>query len=275
MTKILDGKKIADKILFSLRKKVEKEKARLKLVVFLFGKDKVNEIFAKQKEIACEKAGINFEKIFVPKSVKIKQLEKEIKKVSEDKRTSGIVLQFPFPKNFPSQKVIDLIPPKKDPDILTSENLGKFFSGELKCLPPVVKGVLYLLKESKVNIRGKKVALVGTGRLVGLPLAVFLAQKGATVLGLNKHTPDISFFTRNSDIIITGAGKRNLIKGEDIKKGAIVIDGGYSFFKGKLVGDVDTKSVLGKAKYIAQVPGGLGPLTCACLLENLFVQNCS
>lgn len=275
MAEILDGRKIADRILSLLRKKIKKKKAKLKLVVFLFGRNKVNEIFARQKEIACEKAGINFEKIFVPKSVRIKQLGKEVKKVSDDKRTSGIVLQFPFPKNFPSQKVIDLIPPKKDPDILTSENLGRFFSGDLKCLPPVVKGVLYLLKESKVNIRGKKVALVGTGRLVGLPLTVFLAQKGATIFGLNKYTPDISFFTKTSDIVITGAGKRNLIKGEDIKKGAIVIDGGYSFFKDKLVGDVDTESVLKKAKYIAQVPGGLGPLTCACLLENLFIQNCS
>ena len=230
-----------------------------------------------------------------PAKISVLEFKKEIEKVIKSPVNSGVIIQLPLPrttfqekslteratqkvvrglpKKFLAEEFLNLIPEEKDVDVLSEKSLGKFYQGTLKILPPTVNGILYLLKSYKIGSIGKNVVIVGAGRLVGFPLATQLLKEKATLSVLNEWTRDASSFTKKADILISGVGKPNLIKGNVVKKGGVVIDAGTSMKKGKLIGDVDFKSVSEKASYITPVPGGVGPLTIACLLENLVKLN--
>lgn len=257
----MNGKRIAEKVLLDVKKRA----GNLKLAVILVGDSRPSKIFIKKKKEACLNAGIGFELFIFPSSIKEAYLAKEVKKICSNPENSGVVIQLPLPKHINTQKILNIVPPEKDADVLTGHNLGNFYCGDSSLLPPVVRAVSLFLK----RVEGKNVVLIGSGRLVGLPLSLWLVQKGATVSVLNRKTKNISFFTKNADVVISGAGSPGIIKGSMVKKNSIVIDMGTSFKKGKLLGDVDIKSVSGKTKKIAPVPGGLGPATVACLLYNL------
>jgi len=271
--KILNGKELSEKILAKLKKEVKKSKLKLRLAVVQIGENPVSQIFINQKKKACEKTGINFKLFKFPAKISVLELKKEIEKIVKNPENSGIIIQLPLPKKFLPEDFLNLIPEEKDVDVLSEKSLGKFYQGTLKILPPTVQGILYLLKNYKIELRGKNVVIVGAGRLVGFPLAAQLLKEKATLSVLNEWTRDASSFTKKADVLISGVGKPNLIKGNVVKKGAVVIDAGTSMKKGKLVGDVDFKSVSKKASYITPVPGGVGPLTVACLLENLATLN--
>lgn len=270
---ILDGKKLSEKILNNLRKEIKSRRLKLKLAVILVGEDSVSEIFIHQKERACEKTGVGFQLFKIPSKITNLKLKKEIKKIVRNPANSGVILQLPLPKKFFPEEFLNLIPKEKDTDVLSEESLGKFYQGTLKILPPTVRGILYLLKEYRIELKGRGVAIVGAGRLVGFPLAIQLLKEKATLSVLNEFTYDAPSFIKKADILITGVGKPNLIKENMVKKGAVVVDAGTSMRGGKLTGDVDFKSVSKKASYITPVPGGVGPLTVACLLENLVRLN--
>ncbi|PJE68879.1 bifunctional methylenetetrahydrofolate dehydrogenase/methenyltetrahydrofolate cyclohydrolase [Candidatus Shapirobacteria bacterium CG10_big_fil_rev_8_21_14_0_10_38_14] len=280
--KLLDGKKLAEKILNNLKKKIKKKKLKLTLAVVLVGENPISEIFINQKKIACEKIGIIFRLFKFPPEIGFLALKKEIEKIVKKPAVSGVVIQLPLPsqilrrktlegepKKFFPEEFLNLIPEEKDIDVLSEKSLGKFYQGVLPILPPTVSGIFRLFKNYQIKVRGKNVVIVGAGRLVGFPLAIQLLREKATVSVLNEFTKDTPFFTKKADILISGVGKPNLIKREMIKRGAVVIDAGTSLWKGKLVGDVDFKSVSKKASYITPVPGGVGPMTVACLIENL------
>lgn len=271
--KILDGKKLADRILKNLKREIKEKRLNLSLAVILVGGSPVSQIFTRQKEKACKFVGIGFRLFNFPSKISISEFKKEIERISNHPANSGIVIQLPLPQELDSQEVFNIIPSQKDIDVLSEENLGKFYVGNLPVLPPVVGAISYFLEEYKLSIRAKNLVLVGAGRLVGFPLAVWLGRKKATVSVVNKLTKDISSFTGNADILISGAGKPNLITEDMVKKGVVIIDAGTSFNKRKLVGDVDFESVSKKASYITPVPGGVGPMTVACLLENLVKLN--
>jgi len=271
--KILNGKELSEKILTKLKKEVKKSKLKLRLAVIQVGENSVSQVFINQKKKACEKTGINFKLFKFPAEIGLRELKKETEKIVKSKVTSGVIIQLPLPKKFLAEEFLNLIPEGKDIDVLSEKSLGKFYQGCLKILPPTVSGILKLLKSYKIGSIGKNVVIVGAGRLVGFPLATQLLKEKATLSVLNEWTRDASSFTKKADILISGVGKPNLIKGNVVKKGVIVIDAGTSIKKGKLVGDVDFKSVSKKASYITPVPGGVGPLTVACLLENLAVLN--
>ena len=271
--KILNGKELSEKILAKLKKAVKKSKLKLRLAVIQVGENSVSQVFINQKKKACEKTGINFKLFKFPAEIGLRELKKETEKIVKSKVTSGVIIQLPLPKKFLAEEFLNLIPEGKDIDVLSEKSLGKFYQGCLKILPPTVSGILKLLKSYKIGSIGKNVVIVGAGRLVGFPLATQLLKEKATLSVLNEWTRDASSFTKKADILISGVGKPNLIKGNVVKKGVIVIDAGTSIKKGKLVGDVDFKSVSKKANYITPVPGGVGPLTVACLLENLAVLN--
>jgi len=271
--KILNGKELSEKILAKLKKAVKKSKLKLRLAVIQVGENSVSQVFINQKKKACEKTGINFKLFKFPAEIGLRELKKETEKIVKSKVTSGVIIQLPLPKKFLAEEFLNLIPEGKDIDVLSEKSLGKFYQGCLKILPPTVSGILKLLKSYKIGSIGKNVVIVGAGRLVGFPLATQLLKEKATLSVLNEWTRDASSFTKKADILISGVGKPNLIKGNVVKKGVIVIDAGTSIKKGKLVGDVDFKSVSKKASYITPVPGGVGPLTVACLLENLAVLN--
>lgn len=291
--KILDGKKLSERIIADLKKKIKKSNLKVRLVVIQVGENLVSQIFINQKKIACQKTGIDFQLFNFPPSISPQELKKEIGKITKAAVNSGVIIQLPLPTrpNFTRQnfggpeEFLNLIPEEKDVDVLSEKSLGKFYQGTLKILPPTVNGILYLLKNYKIKLKGKNVVVIGAGRLVGFPLAVQLLKEKATLSVLNEFTKDTPSFTKKADILISGVGKPNLIKASMIKKGVVIIDAGLSFEKrksrksssgilrGRLVGDVDFKSVSKKASYITPVPGGVGPLTVACLLENLVKLN--
>ena len=281
--RLLDGKELSEKILTNLKREIKKSNLKLRLAIVQVGENLVSQIFINQKKKACEKVGINLRLFKFPVKVSVLKLKKEIKKIVRNPANSGIIIQLPLPKKFqgPSRRLggwrvgwspeefLNLISEEKDIDVLSEKSLGKFYQGTLKILPPTVNGILRLLRNYKIGLIGKDVVVIGAGRLVGFPLAIKLLKEKATLSVLNEFTKDALSFTKKANILISGVGKPNLIKGNAIKKGLVVIDAGCSVKKGKLVGDVDFKSVAQKASYITPVPGGVGPMTVACLLENL------
>ena len=271
--KILDGKKLADKILLNLKKEIKKNNLKLRLAVVSLGKDKVSEVYLKIKERTAKKIGVDFKLYRFEKNINKKELTQEIRKIVANKRNSGVIIQLPLPKKFSADDFLNLIPFNKDVDLLSFESLGKFYQGISEILPPTVSAVSKLFREYRINLKGKNIVLLGSGRLVGKPLAVYFINQGATVLVLNKETNKVSDFTKKADILISGTGQPGLVKGKMIKKGAIVIDVGTKWLNGKVRGDVDLKSVTKKVSFLAPVPGGLGPLTVACLFENLIKLN--
>ena len=271
--KILNGKELSEKILAKLKKAVKKSKLKLRLAIVQVGENSVSQVFINQKKKACEKTGINFKLFKFPAEIGLRELKKETEKIVKSPVNSGVIIQLPLPKKFLPEEFLNLIPEEKDVDVLSEKSLGKFYQGTLKILPPTVNGILYLLKSYKIGLIGKSVVIVGAGRLVGFPLATQLLKGKATLSVLNEFTKDASSFTKKADILISGVGSPNLIKGNMVKKGVVVIDAGTSMKKGKLIGDVDFGSVSKKASHITPVPGGVGPLTVACLLENLVKLN--
>jgi len=270
---LLDGKKLSEKILNSLKREIKKSQLDLRLAVVQVGENPVTQIFINQKKKACEKIGLNFKLFKFPAKIGNLELKREIEKIVKNPVNSGVIIQLPLPKKFQPEEFLNLIPEEKDIDVLSEKSLGKFYQGILKVLPPTVQGILYLFKNYKIELRGKNVVIVGAGRLVGFPLAIQLLKTKATVSVLNEFTRDIPFFIKKADILVLGVGWPNLIQGDILKKGVVVIDAGTSIKKGKLVGDVDFKSVSKKASYITPVPGGVGPMTVACLLGNLVKLN--
>jgi len=271
--KILDGKKLAEKILANLKKEAEKFKPRLSLAVVQVGENLISQVFINQKKKACEKIGVGFKLFKFPAKIKDSELKKAIEKIVKISANSGVIIQLPLPKRFFPEDFLNLITEEKDVDVLSEHSLGKFYQGTLEILPPTVNGILQLLKDYKIVLKGKNVVIVGAGRLVGFPLATQLLKAKATLSVLNEFTKDAPFFTKKADILVSAVGKPNLIKGNVVKRGVVIIDAGSSRKNGKVVGDVDFKSVSKKASFVTPVPGGVGPLTVACLLENLVKLN--
>ncbi len=267
MAELLDGRTLSKKIL----RRIGDEQLNLCLAVVLVGEDPASRSFIKQKERACKAVSVKFRKVEFEEKINQDDLIKEIKKISNE--SSGVVVQLPLPPNFESQGVLNAVPQEKDVDVLSEKGFEDFRSGDSPVLPPVVGAVNYFLKEYSISLLGKKIVLLGKGRLVGKPLSVWLGKKGVDFSVVEKDTEGPKDILKEADLIISGVGKPNIINREDIKKGAVVIDAGASLDKGQLTGDVNFKGVSKKAGYITPVPGGVGPLTVACLLENLLMLN--
>ncbi len=267
--KILDGKKLSEEILKDLKREIKTKRLKLKLAVVLVGNDLGSQVYVRKKQEACEDIGIDFGLFKFFSKINESKLKKEIEKIAKNPANSGVIIQLPLPKGFDSQEFLNLIPSKKDVDVLSEINIGKFYVGTLPISPPTTKGIRYLLKEYKISIGGKNVVLVGAGRLVGRPLTLWLLKEKATISIVDEYTKNIPYFTKKADIIISGVGKPHLITANMVKKGVVIIDVGIFRRKGRLVGDVEFKGVSKKASYITPVIGGVGPMTVACLLENL------
>jgi len=265
MAKILDGKKLSKKILDDLKEKIKNK--RLKLAVILVGDNLVSKIYIQKKKEACQKIGMEFELFKLPLDISQTELEKSVREIVKNPDNSGIVIQLPLPDGIKSQEILNLIPLEKDIDVLSEKsNSSPVFS-------PVAEAVSRLLKEYNISLEGKKIVLVGAGRLVGRPLSLWLEKKETDFLVVDKNTKNISSLIKKADIIISGVGKPGLITGDMVKKGATVIDAGTSCDECGSVGDVEFESVSEKAEYITPVPGGVGPMTVACLLDNLVKLN--
>ena len=265
---ILDGEKIARKILQDVKKQVSKR--YVQLAVIQVGRNLVSESYIRKKQEVAKNIGIDFKLVQLPESISSEKLKEEIQKIGRDPKVSGMIIQLPLPKHIHAKEILDRIPVSKDVDVLSSAAFEKFKTGKLPILPPTVAAVSALFSAYGIEAIGKKIVLVGSGRLVGLPLSIWLERQGVTIQVVNKETKDISSVCQEADILISGVGKTNLITGEMIKEGAVVVDAGTSVEHGKTKGDVDFESVAKKASYLTPVPGGVGPVTVACLFQNLL-----
>ncbi len=261
---IFNGKKIADKILSDLKKKTDRLKIRPKLAVILVGEDKSSELFIRNKKRAAKEIGIGVFLYKFKENVPEKEIVRKIKNLDNDKSVNGIIVQLPLPKGFSPEKIVGAVSPLKDVD-----GFGKrspFFS-------PFISALLIALKNSTKNIKGKKILALVNSDIFGNRLRFFLKKEGIKAeYVLRKNFSPNKIKKNRVDIIITVCGSPNLIKGDMIEKGTILIDGGITVTRNKkTVGDVDRKSVSGKAAFLTPVPGGTGPLTVALLLKNVYL----
>ncbi len=274
MAEIVDGKKIADGILSGLRTELSKLKTAgitPRLVVILVGKNPASLSYIRVKQKRAREVGLRVEVQAYPENTPQAALQKAIQEFNKQPDVCGILVQLPLPGHLDKQAVLDSIRPELDVDCLTSGNKQKLFRGEeVPFLPPAVAAVLKILEVSEVNLAEANVLIVGSGDLIGKPLAALLLNRKISFKLANRYTENLPELAQKADVIIAGAGKPGLITGERVKKGAVVIDAGSTGSeKGEVVGDVDFESVVKKARLLAPVPGGVGPVTVAMLLGNV------
>ncbi len=266
MAQIIDGKSIAEKKLLKLKEDIKEQGVFPSLAVFQVGDNPVSSTYIEMKKKKLKEIGMSVNVYKLKENVREEEIEEKVASVKED----GVIVQLPLLKGINKENVLNAIPENKDVDLLSGHSLGKFYKGSSKNLPPVVCAVKILLEESNGSIEGKTATVVGFGDLVGKPVSIFLAREKATVSIVNRHTKDLSLFTKNADILVSGAGVPDLIKGDMVKNKGIFIDAGTSVSSGKLKGDIEKESMKKTDGLFACVPGGVGPLTVYCLARNLF-----
>lgn len=266
---IIDGKEIQRIKQKELTERVENINEKLKLVVIQVGHDPASDVYVKNKKIFCEKVGILFEHIKYDVITEDNLISK-IKELNNDSSVTGILVQFPLPKDIDENKVVAAINPLKDVDGLTPSNMGKLFSGNKGIFACTALGIIEILNSINATIEGSDIVIVGDSKLVGLPLLGLLLKKQATVTMCNINTKNLKEKTSKADILIVAIGDKEFIKEDFVKDGAIVIDVGINRENGKLYGDCDFELIKEKCKAITPVPGGVGPLTITMLINNVI-----
>lgn len=266
--KIIDGKALANKFLDEVRKKVKEAKEKPGLAIVLVGNNPASEIYVGAKEKTCNSVGVSCERYNLDENVSQDELLKLVDELNQNRKIHGFIVQLPLPKHIDENLIIDSILPHKDVDGLTPLNIGNLVNDNNLLLPATARACLELIKSTGIKIAGKNAVVVGRSNIVGKPTALLLLQENATVTVCHSKTKDLKEHTKNADILVVGVGKPNLIKKDMVKKGAIVIDAGINRVMGKIVGDVDFENVKEVAGYITPVPGGVGPMTIAMLLDN-------
>lgn len=266
---IIDGKQIAR----DLRKGIAKQVAQLErkpgLAVILVGDDPASAVYVRNKGNACREVGFYAEKIDKPTDITQEELLAEVERLNNDDKIDGILVQLPLPKHLDVNQVIEAIDPAKDVDGFHSENIGKLMQNKSHLHPCTPKGVMTLLTTTGIDLMGKNCVVVGASNIVGRPMAMEFLNARATVTICNSKTQDLAGKIKQADVLVVAVGIAQMIQGDWIKSGAIVIDVGINKLdSGKLVGDVDFVTAEKVASWITPVPGGVGPMTIATLLEN-------
>ncbi|ERT67648.1 MULTISPECIES: bifunctional methylenetetrahydrofolate dehydrogenase/methenyltetrahydrofolate cyclohydrolase FolD [Cetobacterium] len=272
--KILDGKYVSQKV----RDLIKKEIIEIKevkgtvpgLAVIQAGDNLASKIYVNSKIKQCAEVGIESKNFIMPADVTEEELLRKIEELNSDETVDGILVQLPLPDHIDTPKVIEAIDINKDVDGFKPENLGKVVLGDetalISCTPA---GILRLFEEYEIALEGKDIVVIGRSNIVGKPMTALLINEGATVTVCNSKTKNLAEKTKNADVVIVAIGKANFLKGDMIKTGAIIIDVGINRDENnKICGDVDFESVKEKVSYITPVPGGVGPMTIAMLLNN-------
>ena len=269
---IIDGKKTAAELREELKKNIIKLKSTFNatpgLTVIFIGDDPASKIYVKNKEKFAKEIGINSKVIKYPEDIEERVVLDKIIELNNDKNISGILVQLPLPKHIGKRKVIETILPSKDVDGFHPINVGNLSSGYDSNIPCTPLGCYLLLKKVENNLNGKHAVVIGRSNLNGKPMTQLLLRDNCTVTVTHSKTKNLKDECRRADILIAAVGKPKLVKGDWVKKGAIVIDVGINKTKSGLVGDVDFEEVSKVAKAITPVPGGVGPMTIACVLNN-------
>jgi len=277
MAQIIDGKAVAAKIRSEIKAEAQKytdEGRAPGLAVILVGEDPASQVYVKNKEKGCDEVGFYSEKYLLPENTTEEELITLIKKLNEDKKIDGILVQSPVPKHINYKKIVDTIDPSKDVDAFSPVNVGRIMIGDYDLAPCTPAGIIELIKSTGVDICGKACAVLGRSNIVGKPMAMLLMQENGTVTVCHTKTKSDAEITRNSDIVVVAIGKANYLKADMVKPGAVIIDVGMNRnAEGKLCGDVDFESVEKVAGYITPVPGGVGPMTITMLLKNTLIAR--
>ena len=269
---IIDGEKEAEVLRNEIKKEInllkEKTKKVPALSVILIGNYAPSEIYVRNKVKKSKEVGINSDIIRYPDNVSEKEVLKKIIELNEDSKVSGILVQLPIPKQINKEKIINLIHPSKDVDGFHPVNVGNLASGYHAITPCTPLGCSLLIKKIEKNLSGKHAVIVGRSNLNGKPMAQLLLKENCTVTIVHSKTKNIKDECSKADILIVAIGVPNFVKKDWVKEGSIVIDVGINKLENKIVGDVQFEEVKEKAKAITPVPGGVGPMTIACLLKN-------
>ncbi|MBO8154829.1 MAG: bifunctional methylenetetrahydrofolate dehydrogenase/methenyltetrahydrofolate cyclohydrolase FolD [Bacillaceae bacterium] len=270
--KTLSGKDAASRLQNEMRQQVDQLKAQgviPGLAVIIVGNNPASKLYVRKKSEASRKLGIYSRVIELEEDTSQSRLLSVIESLNEDSSIDGILVQLPLPKHIDETEIIEHISPEKDVDGFHPLNIGRLFTGEDTFIPCTPLGILKLLQEEHIPIEGKHAVIVGRSNIVGKPAGQLLLNEHATVTYCHSRTNQLSYFTKQADILIAAAGQAKLITGEMVKEGAVVIDVGNSFDEnGNLSGDVDFSQVKDKASYITPVPNGVGPMTITMLLHN-------
>lgn len=275
---IIDGKLVAKTIREDLKNKISEAYdlfgKKFKLSVVIAGADPASEIYVRNKSKACEEAGIISETIKLNANVSQEELELTVKNLVKDESVDGILVQLPLPKGLDEKRVLKLIPPEKDVDGFSDNNIGRLtmFSEDAlyACTP---HGIMKLLEYYNVPLCGKHAVVVGRSNIVGKPMALMLLKKDCTVTICHSKTPNLAQYTKTADILVCAVGKKHLITADMVKDGVVVVDAGINRENGKIYGDVDFEEVNKKASLITPVPGGVGPMTITMLLYNTYIAG--
>lgn len=274
MSQIIDGKLLAQKIKGQVSKQVEelkKDGIIPKLAVIMIGQDLASTIYIKNKSKACREVGIEYEEFVLSESVQMEELINLIESLNKRKDIHGILLQSPAPEHIDIYKAFKTIDYRKDVDGFNPINIGRLTLNRQTFIACTPHGIMKMLEEYNINVEGSNVVILGRSNIVGKPLAQCMLNKDATVTICHSKTKNIEEITKNADILISAIGKPKFVKKDMVKQGAVVIDVGINRENNKIVGDVDFDEVSKKASFITPVPGGVGPMTIAMLLNNVVI----
>ena len=274
MAVIIDGKELAKKIRANLKiecEELKKKNINSKLAVIMVGEDPASKVYVRNKSRACEDVGIKYEEYLLDLNTTQKELVELIEKLNNDKTINGILLQSPIPSNLDINEAFRTISPEKDVDGFNPINVGMLVLNQdtfVSCTP---YGIMKMFEEYDIDLTGKNVVILGRSNIVGKPLIHCCLNKNATVTSCHSKTQNLAQKAKEADVLISAIGKANFVTADMVKDGAVVIDVGINRLdNGKITGDVDFESVKEKASYITPVPGGVGPMTIAMLMNNVI-----
>lgn len=274
MTKIIDGKALSQNIKDQLKINVENFKNKynrdITLAVILVGENPASQVYVRNKIKACEYIGFKSLSYKLDETATEEEVVELTKSLSNDKNVDGILVQLPLPKHISEDKVLSCIAPEKDVDGFTSINIGNLLLGKpciVSCTP---QGIITMLKSANIELSGKNAVVIGRSNIVGKPISLLLLKENCTVTICHSKTKDIEKICSNADILVAALGKAQFVKENMVKDGAVVIDVGINRTEEGLKGDVDFENVSKKTSYITPVPGGVGPMTIATLMENTY-----
>ncbi|QEQ98391.1 bifunctional methylenetetrahydrofolate dehydrogenase/methenyltetrahydrofolate cyclohydrolase FolD [Neptunomonas concharum] len=270
---IIDGKQIAADVRRQVAARIETRISQGKrapsLAVVIVGNDPASHVYVRNKKNACKEVGIESISYDLPETTTQQELLNLVDELNHKTDIDGILVQLPLPAGLDGNEILERIKPSKDVDGFHAFNLGRLAQRMPVLRPCTPKGVMKLLESTGVDLHGQEAVVVGASNIVGRPMSLELLLAGSTVTTTHRFTRDLAFHVKRADIVVVGVGKPNLVKGEWIKEGAIVIDVGINRMDdGRLVGDVGYDEAVERAGWITPVPGGVGPMTVACLMEN-------
>ena len=278
MVRVLDGKAVSDRRLELLRETIDESGLHPRLATVLVGDDPASALYVRMKHQACERVHIGSINVTLPGDATTERVAEAVRRLNADPEINGILVQLPLPTGVDQEEAIGAVSPIKDVDGYHPCNLGRLFSGRPRFSPCTPAGIMTLLAEYGIDPAGRRAVVIGRSIDVGRPMAALLLNADATVTICHSRTADLAAMTREADILVAAVGRPRFVTAEMVREGAVVVDVGTNRVDGKLVGDVDFEAVRERAGAITPVPGGVGPMTIATLMENTFAaarrQSC-